>query len=424
MGKWEWRLRAFGEARFGLLVAVLVTLLLVGSVVTAGAYGEPETAVEERPGPESSYTGAYDHEAEVVEPNPVYDVGIRLTDRSVYFSEVTPTLAGTFTYHYQATSDGEATVTLDMDLVIRSVETTSDAEPTEYWRVTRDIDRTTATVGPDEVVSQSFSENVTRLANESQRIDEAVGGTPGDVRTSIVTTVTTEGTVDGRPVEREQRYNLPIRHDQGVYQVGDGGPVTNWTQQFRTVTVEQTPGPLRRIGGPLLIVLALFGLGVLGVARHQDRLGLEPAEREYLAFQTARQEFDDWITTASLPDDSLDRRTVEVETLGGLVDLAIDSDRRVLTDPDGSRYVVVLEDVVYRYTAPPEPAPRQGVLASFGEGGDGTLIDRLGLGRGPGGRDRAEEAADPSENGSEETEAADADAVEETDDSRNGQADR
>lgn len=82
-------------------------------------------------------------------------------------------------------------------------------------------------------------------------------------------------------------------------------------------------------------------------------LALDEREREYLRYETARTEFDDWITAAS-DGIALDGdRVVTVDSLEGLVDVAIDSDRRVVSD--GSQYVVFGDGVSYRYDAPPAP---------------------------------------------------------------------
>lgn len=100
-------------------------------------------------------------------------------------------------------------------------------------------------------------------------------------------------------------------------------------------------------------------LGLVGIAggRRRDWFGLTDAERDYLAFRRERAEFDEWITEAELPAARLDAAedVVATTSLAGLVDLAIDSDRRVLESPAGDRYVVLDGDVVYTFEAPARP---------------------------------------------------------------------
>jgi len=49
---------------------------------------------------------------------------------------------------------------------------------------------------------------------------------------------------------------------------------------------------------------------------------------------------DDWITVARIPEEGRDAAAIEVGTLEGLADIAIDTDRRVLEDPDRNLFVV------------------------------------------------------------------------------------
>jgi hypothetical protein len=63
-----------------------------------------------------------------------------------------------------------------------------------------------------------------------------------------------------------------------------------------------------------------------------------------------RDEFDDWITAASPPQEAFEAPRVEVDSLDGLVDLAIDTNRRVIEDADRGEYLVLGDGVIYTYT--------------------------------------------------------------------------
>jgi hypothetical protein len=356
MGRRQRRIRAVLDSQFAVVATVLVVAALAGAGMTYTAYAQSGTSTAERPGPDTTYTGDFTHNATVQQSNPVFARGTTLSNRDAYFSRLTPTLDGTFTYRYTASETGNVTVDGTLTLVIASVDAAGEGSTVEYWRVTRRLDRERASLAPGESLRLSFSENVTQLRNESRRLDRAVGGTPGTIETSVVADIETEGRANGGPVEREQQYELGISPGGSVYQLTDPGPVTNTTQQTRTVEVASSPGPLRRGGGPALGLLGIGGLLALGTARYRGQLALDERERAHLTYETARSEFDDWITRARLPEDALDGAVVEVETLEGLVDIAIDSDRRVIEDGDGE-YVVAVEDLVYRYDAPPEPGP-------------------------------------------------------------------
>lgn len=348
------QVRAALDGRLRLVVAVLAVVALAGAAVTYTAYAGAETTTERQSSVAAEYTGSFSHGATVTAETPLFDEGERLANRTVYFSELTPVLNGTFTFGYAGQAGGEMATTADLSLVIAAVEEGSDRTET-YWREVRPLDAANATLAPGETLSLSFSRNVTRLANESEQLDDSLGGTPGTIRLSVVATVAFEGEAGGRPVDRTTQYELGLDPDGGIYRVDDPGAVVNQSQRTRTVTSAVAPGALRTVGGPLLLVGGLVGLLGLRAARHTGRLELTDAERAYLDYREARAEYDEWITTAAEPVSDGDRETVTVDSLRGLVDLAIDCDRRVLADPDGGTYRVLVDDVRYSYEAPERP---------------------------------------------------------------------
>lgn len=371
MGTWGRRIRTTLDGQFAAVVFILVATLLVGGWLTYGAYATTETTVEQERIAQAQYVGASDHEADVVVDSPVFDAGTTLSNRTAYFTQATPVLDGTFRYSYSATDGGNVSVTATVEAVFRSV-TDGETKPREYWRVTRLLNRTTTSVAPGETVRLSFSENVTELLNESRRYDESVGGTPGTLTVAFAADVTTEGTVNGQSVDRTQTYQLGLDADDSVYRVDDPGTVTNTTQQTRAVRTQVQPGLVGRVGGPALLVVSLLGLLALGTLRYQGQLALSEAERAYMAYERDRNEYEEWITAARLPPEARDGTTAEVDSLEGLVDIAIDSDRRVIENGLDGEYVTVVDDVVYRFSAPPEPDsdPLSPLVSTNGASGD------------------------------------------------------
>jgi hypothetical protein len=118
------------------------------------------------------------------------------------------------------------------------------------------------------------------------------------------------------------------------------------------VTVERTYGPLRSLGGPLLLVIGLFGTGGLAYARREHDLALTPAERDYLSYSDDRAEFAEWITTFRLPPSVHERPEAEAEQLRDLVDFAIDNDIGVVEDPETGAYHAIAGEYVYTYRPP------------------------------------------------------------------------
>jgi hypothetical protein len=151
---------------------------------------------------------------------------------------------------------------------------------------------------------------------------------------------------------------MPLSIESNTYSVNASDPVTAGDRRTerRSETVVVPPGPLERFGGPVALLVGLVGLAGFGMGRYREAFEVSDREREYLSYRSDRSEFDEWITEVRPPTDRIDDATVHVETtsLAGLVDLAIDTDRRVLETEDGGRYLVLDDDVVYSYR-PPSP---------------------------------------------------------------------
>ncbi|WP_246987433.1 DUF5305 domain-containing protein [Halorientalis marina] len=377
MGKRGRRIRAVLDGQFWLVVGVLGVLVVGGGYITYDAYADPGVHVEQRPGTSAEFVGEFDHRGTVQSPNPVYPTGETLANREAYFSRLTPRLNGAFTYTYDASRSGDVRADVDLELRIRSVgEANEGGQGIEYWSVTRRVNATeAASLSPGETVRVAFSRNVTELFNETRQIDERVGGTPGTKEVRLVAVVDTEGEVNDREVARTQEYPVRFSDDDSIYRVDDPGRVVNTTSTNRTVTVQNTYGPIRRGGAPLAFVLGLVGLIGLAVARYRGGIELTDAERAYMTYERSRAEFDDWITTARLDPETFAGERIDVETLDGLVDVAIDSDRRVLQDVATDTCYCRVDDLVYRYEPPPEPP--EGPLATLGEqgglAGDGRI---------------------------------------------------
>ncbi len=157
------------------------------------------------------------------------------------------------------------------------------------------------------------------------------------------------GEINGQQVQRSRELALTLTLDEeGTYRVLGDEETTRPTNTTRQVVVENEYGPLRRAGVPALLVLSLLGLLGLVGTRYTGRLDVTAAERDRLAFERARGEFDEWSTAVGVdrPADP-----VTVHTLDGLVDLAIDTGERVLEAPEYERYYV-FDDRTHDYVAP------------------------------------------------------------------------
>lgn len=134
------------------------------------------------------------------------------------------------------------------------------------------------------------------------------------------------------------------------------------------------------------------GLAGLTVARRRDELAVSQADRERLSATATREQFDDWITRARVPASARADPLVPVDSLDGLVDVAIDTDARVVEDRGRDEFVVLGDAVTYVYRP---TDPRTGDFGTT----DPDPLTYSDESRSPGDVTSAEATTDGRENG-------------------------
>ncbi|MFA9515808.1 DUF5305 domain-containing protein [Halopenitus sp. H-Gu1] len=350
------RVRMWVGDNYALIVVCLLLIGAVGGYLTYTTNVSPGMETETRQVSSWESHGEFSHQATVVNGTRAFEEGTQLRNRRVYFQEASPELSGEFVHSYTASDGGDLDVDLSTDLVLRSVETRNDDNETVFWRVTEPLNRTSVeSLGPTEEATASFSTNVTEAATESSRIDEQLGGTPGSVEVAIVTTANVTGTRNGQQVDTIRTVRLPINPESGIYRVDDPGVVANSGSRSEEITVPVEYGLSRRVVGPLLTLLSALALVGLLHGRRTGTLSPSDAERRWVDYRSQRREFDDWITVGRPPEAADAVPSITVDSLKGLVDVAIDTDNRVIEDEAHGRYLVFDDDRVFRYDRPPEP---------------------------------------------------------------------
>lgn len=324
-------------ADYGLVVLV-ACLLLAGAggwlVATAQPGTETETVVTDR----WSEQGEFTHGAEITEPNPVFETGT-VVQRGVYFTRLSPVLEGT--YAYQHDDDTPRTVAMDLQLVLQSVR-----DESVVWRRTEPLNTTERTVESDGQAVSSWRLNVSAAETQIEQIEEQLGASLGTAEVSVIAEVVTTAE-DGRTTRHTRRFEVdPSGESFSV------SPSEAYGQEYETTTdrtVETDWTLSRALGGVVLVGAGLSGAVALGVGRMRGTLAVPPAKRRRIDAAQTRAEFDEWITTATLPPDLGDQPVVDVETLEGLVDVAIDTNQRVIEDTATSTLWVQTPTTAYRH---------------------------------------------------------------------------
>ncbi|WP_121302047.1 DUF5305 family protein [Haloarcula quadrata] len=302
---------------YELLLICLVAIAAVGGYLTYTGHVAPGTDTTTRQVSSWQSSGSFSHNATVRNGTSAFPEGEVLEDRSVYLQRVAPVLDGAFTYTYSASNESDLTASADVFVQYRSVESTQNGALV-YWEVERPLTQgTVQSLAAGEHMAVPLSLNVSRAAEAVRRIDSEHGQTSGRLKIAVVSQVTLSGTRNGQSVDTARTYR--------------SGP-----------SVASAPAwlPWRRYS--------------LVYGRTTDYFTLTDAERRWLVYKSTREEFDEWITVGR--DDPVDDVwTTSVDSLVWLVDIAIDTDERIIESNSDSDFLVYTGDRLFRYDPPPEP---------------------------------------------------------------------
>jgi hypothetical protein len=137
--------------------------------------------------------------------------------------------------------------------------------------------------------------------------------------------------------------SAPVVVGEDTYYV-DGDLSTSQTEQrMESRTIKSSPNPLSYLGLGVVGVLALAAAaGSVLLRRDIDAEGIRT--RIY------RNRYNEWISRGEIPTGT-DKRYVRINELEDIVDIGIDSNKRVIWNEEYDIYAVVDGDVIYYYTA-------------------------------------------------------------------------
>ena len=337
-----------------LWLAVVVCLLLAaaGGFVAYDEFTAPDTTTEQRVDATWTTDSEFTHQATVQRSTRAFEAGTVLRNRSAYLTSITPELTGQHVFSHGGDAE-RATVTTEVDLVKRSVDPGEGG--TEYWRVTDTLTTEEATIAPGESARTAFAVNVSEQRNETRQIERELGGTPGQIELYVRVTTRVTTTFEGEQSNDSRTDRLTIEPGGSSYAVTANATGQREEPLSRsTVTVPVESNPTRIYGGVTFALLCL-GLAVgLVYADRRDRLALTPEAVAAMETARVRDRFDEWISVGEVSELDAAGRVVIVDSLEGLVDVAIDSDCRVIEDTTADRFVVLDGETSYVF----EPAAR------------------------------------------------------------------
>ncbi|MFP4625587.1 MAG: DUF5305 domain-containing protein [Natronomonas sp.] len=340
---------------------LLIVLLLVVMTVALGWWAYqvnvvPDIQGEERLTEQWSEGTSYNHSALIVNDSLPFSAGETIRDRPIYYTNLTKELHGTYTYQYDADS-GDVDVTTDTFLRIRAGELEDQQMVEVFWEVAEPLGTNeSVSISPGEEHVVEYSVDIPFVLETIATVERQVGATEGLVDVRVVSISSIEGTVEGSDIEHTYQSDKIMVVNPATFRVIQTETVQEEHQTFETVDVIVPPSPLESYGSIALFAFTLVLLGSALVGRQLGFTDLTPDEREILRIERARDRFSEWITTGTFPSEREYDQTVLVDDLEGLVDVAIDTNKRVIEDEQLGVSTVLDDEYVYVYVRPDSPA--------------------------------------------------------------------
>lgn len=347
------RLKYISARNWRVLVPVLVVVSAVAfSGAAFGALAGDETTQRTIETDPVTVETTLSTEATVTGNTSLYETGETLTDMPVYLQSATPEL----TIVAETSTPADRTVALTQQILLELSATRNGAV---FWEETRTLAidsrnvtdgtiRTTVTVDVQELTRQRLA----TVTNEA--------GDVGTIRAELAAETSYEtgaysGETDARTpmtiTDRAYEVDTPRTDEQrNTTAVVETVPVTESSVGITGASIAVPEGVVgtslvlttRTLLGVVAAVTALLtAVAVLALVRRID---------DFEAFQDRYTEarYSDWISQGKIPE-AESYVNVQIETLVDVVDIAIDSQKRVIHDPTRDTYAVVDNDHLYQF---------------------------------------------------------------------------
>ena len=318
----------------GRLIAVVLALVALGAFVGAGlTYANPPTDTVTEQRNSKTVSTATNTSAVVTGETPLYDRGEQLANKPVYFLAASPNITISVA---TAVPEGEP-VQVTQRLTLRMQ---ADLRGETYWEETRLLAAGDRSVS-DGRATTSTTVNVSAIREEINE-KQAATGNVGVFESTLELVVSYEG----EGYSGELTAEAPVVFSSGAFWL-DGGLSTSRTHSEQVTRQVTKARDMTTVGG-LAVVGLLALVGAVAVASNR-RDGLDVEELETAI---VNERYEEWISKGEFPTGT-EKKYVKIDSLEDLVDIAIDSNKRVVFDPEFAAYAVVDGDLIYYFSTDP-----------------------------------------------------------------------
>lgn len=337
-----------------LLVLVIFTVITTGWAYEINLNPEVESQ-QELVGLWSESTN-FQHSVNIENDSIPFQKDMRVENRPIYYTSLSKKMDGEYTYNYTASS-GSVDVTTETYLEMRSVRR-QDGEVVEtYWNVVEPLDSTSQEdLKPNEDHTVDFVIEIPFILETVEEVQNQLNSTKGLTDVRVVSVSNIEGTVRGDSVDKKYTSEMALNVDSTTYQVSEKSTINEEHRIEEKREVISEPPLLKSIGSIIISALGIVSVIALILGRKLDYIVLTEEEEEKINIYRSREQFSEWITTGEFPSEREYEQTVLVDDLEGLVDVAIDTNKRVIEDKQLEVSTVLDDNYVYIYIHPDSPA--------------------------------------------------------------------
>lgn len=338
---------------------ILLALIIVSIVSLGWAYEinfNPEVEQQEELVGLWSESTDLEHKVEIKKDSMPFKQGSVVENRPIYYTSLSEDLEGEYTYSYTA-NNGSVDIKTDVYMELKGVKVRDQQVVDTYWNVIKPLgSQTSENINPSDTHKVDFDINVPSTQEELSKIQDQLNSTKGELNISVITVSKINGQVNGNDVSNRYTTNMSIVADENTYEVVS---VNTLNKEHRIKEERQvvTDPPLVQsvISVLLSVIFVLITVGFV-LSKRLGYLKLSDKEREKMEIHRSKEQFSEWITSGEFPSDKEYEQTVLVNDLEGLVDVAIDTNKRVIEDEQLEVSTVLDDEYVYIYIHPGSPA--------------------------------------------------------------------
>jgi len=284
-----------------------------------------------------TYTATYEVEATVTEENPIYEMGTVLSDMAGYFYAVSPqsTIDLTFTFD-PSLSDASVDISTESYLMLKE----QNDDGIAFWSKRIPLSSSSGSVTGEGSLTDSFVLEADTIRARVMEIRDSLGASVGRGEGEVVTHLTYEGEIASTTISDDTYVSLPVTLGPDYYAFDMSEASQSEAQNYYTAQQRQVQNTLSDIYIPLAACVA-FALAAILIAWHGRR------SREGVVDMG---KYSEWISSGIYPGDKWEKM-VYVSHLADLVDVAIDTNKRVIYDAAEKMFFVIDDPILYYHSA-------------------------------------------------------------------------